>query len=127
MSCVRLFWLAGWFAAWGLLGGAHAQNMGSATSDSSELQTEPQDIAIQRQALAEQRDAILKNDEQRQAMCWQKFAVNACLIESRRIRRQALDPLAQQELVLNARERAWRSTQRDLRLLGKQPDKQGTP
>jgi hypothetical protein len=127
MIRVRLFWLAGWFAAWGLLGGAHAQIMGSATSDSSELQTEPQDIAIQRQALAEQRDAILKSDEKRQAMCWQKFAVNACLIESRRIRRQALDPLAQQELVLNAREREWRSTQRDLRLLGKQPDKQGTP
>jgi hypothetical protein len=127
MNRVRLFWLAAWFATWGLLGGAHAQNMGSAASDSAELQAEPQDIAIQRQSLAVQRDAILKADEQRQAMCWQKFAVNACLIESRRIRRQALDPLAQQELVLNARERAWRSTQRDLRLLGKQPDKQGTP
>ena len=127
MIRVRLFWLAGWFAAWGLLCGAHAQNTGSAILDNSELQGEPQDIAIQRQALAVQRDAILKNDEQRQAMCWQKFAVNACLIESRRIRRQALDTLAQQELVLNARERAWRSTQRDLRLLGKQPDKQDTP
>lgn len=127
MIRVRLFWLAVWFAVWGLLGLAHAQNLVAATSDYSEIQTVPQDIAIQRQALAAQRDAILKSDEQRQALCWQKFAVNACLIESRRIRRQALDPLAQQELVLNTRERQWRSEQRDLRLLGKQPDKQGTP
>ena len=127
MIRVRLFWLAGWLAAWGLLGLSHAQNLDAGTSDNSELQTVPQEITLQRQALAAQRDAILKSDEERQALCWQKFAVNACLIESRRIRRQALDPLAQQELVLNAREREWRSTQRDLRLLGKQPDRQGTP
>ena len=127
MIRVRLFWLAGWFAAWGLLGGAHAQNMGSAASDSAELQAEPQDIAIQRQALAVQRDAILKSDEQRQAICWQKFAVNACLIETRRIRRQALDPLAQQDLVLNAQEREWRTAQREQRLLGKQPETQTAP
>ena len=127
MIRVRLFWLAVWFAAWGLLGLAHAQNLEAAASDNSELQTVPQEIALQRQALAVQRDAILKSDEERQALCWQKFAVNACLIESRRIRRQALDPLAQQELVLNAREREWRSEQRELRLLGKQPAKQGTP
>lgn len=127
MIRVRLFGQAVWFAAWCLGGLVHAQNLEAPTSDNSERLAVPHDIALERQALAVQRDAILKSDEQRQILCWQKFAVNACLIESRRIRRQALDPLAQQELVLNAREREWRSEQRDLRLLGKQPAIQGTP
>jgi hypothetical protein len=87
----------------------------------------PAEIARQRQAVAVSREAILKSDEQRQAECWQKFAVNACLIETRRIRRQALDPLAQQDLVLNALEREWRSAQREQRLLGKQPETPAAP
>jgi hypothetical protein len=87
----------------------------------------PAEIARQRQAVSAMREAILKSDEQRQAACWQKFAVNTCLIEARRIRRQALDPLAQQDLVLNAQEREWRSAQREQRLLGKQPETQTTP
>jgi hypothetical protein len=49
------------------------------------------------------------------------------LIETRRIRRQALDPLSQQDLVLNAQEREWRSAQREQRLLGKQPETPATP
>lgn len=129
MIRLRLSWLAASVATCGFVAWAHAQNPEGAVpisaqalaSQGSDVQALPQDIALQRQALAVKRDAILKSDEQRQAQCWQKFAVNACLIESRRIRRQALDPLAQQELALNALERAWRSEQRDLRLLGKQP------
>ena len=135
MIPLRLSCLAACFAAWGLAGGAHAQNpevvapqtLAPALSSSSQSQDLPAEIARQRQAVATLREAILKSDEQRQAACWQKFAVNACLMETRRLRRQALDPLAQQDLVLNAKEREWRSAQREQRLLGKQTETQAPP
>jgi hypothetical protein len=131
----RFSCLAACFVAWGLAGGAHAQNpevvapqtLAPALSSSSQSQDLPAEIARQRQAVATLREAILKSDEQRQAACWQKFAVNACLMETRRLRRQALDPLAQQDLVLNAQEREWRSAQREQRLLGKQAETQAPP
>jgi hypothetical protein len=135
MSPVRLSRLLVAWAAWGLACGALAQNpeatstqsLDPALSASASSQDVPSEIARQRQAVAAQREAILKSDEQRQAACWQKFAVNVCLTETRRIRRQALDPLAQQDLVLNAQEREWRSAQREQRLLGKQPESQAAP
>jgi hypothetical protein len=135
MSPWRLSCLVACFAAWGLAGGARAQNpeaaamqsLATAPSASPQNVDVPAEIARQRQAVSAMREAILKSDEQRQAACWQKFAVNACLIETRRIRRQALDPLSQQDLVLNAQEREWRSAQREQRLLGKQPETPATP
>jgi hypothetical protein len=87
----------------------------------------PQAITRQRQALAAQRSVIGQAEEAQQAVCWQKFAVNACLSEARRARRQALEPLRQQELALNAQERLWRTEQRDKRLQGKQADTRETP
>jgi hypothetical protein len=135
MRPVRLSCLVACFAAWGLAGGALAQNPEAAAMQSwaptplapPQSLDVPAEIARQRQAVSAMREAILKSDEQRQAACWQKFAVNACLIETRRIRRQALDPLSQQDLVLNAQEREWRSAQREQRLLDKQPETQATP
>ena len=135
MSPWRLSCLAACFAAWGLSCGAHAQTPDAADAQSlapaplasPQSVDVPAEIARQRQAVSAMREAILKSDEQRQAACWQKFAVNTCLIEARRIRRQALDPLAQQDLVLNAQEREWRSAQREQRLLGKQPETQAKP
>jgi hypothetical protein len=87
----------------------------------------PEAITRQRQALAAQRSAIGQAEAQQQAVCWQKFAVNACLSDARRARRQALEPLRQQELALNAQERLWRSEQRERRLQGKQADTRETP
>ena len=87
----------------------------------------PERIAQDRQTLSVQREAILQGYEKQIASCWQKFAVNACLIEARRVRRQALDPLTQQELALNAQERAWRTEQRDKRLETKNPENRGAP
>ena len=87
----------------------------------------PQAIAWQRQALTEQRQAIFAQEQQQRAHCWQKFAVNACLSEARRTRRLALNPIHQQELLLNAQERAWRTEQRDVRLQNKQDDSQDKP
>ena len=87
----------------------------------------PEAITRQRQALAAHRSAIGLAEAQQQVVCWQKFAVNACLTEARRARRQALEPLRQQELALNAQERMWRTEQRDKRLQGKQTDARETP
>jgi hypothetical protein len=135
MIPLRLSCVVACFAAWSLAGGVHAQNLDAAAAQnlapalSSNAQNldVPAEIARQRQTVATLREAILKSDEQRQAACWQKFAVNSCLIETRRIRRQALDPLAQQDLVLNAQEREWRSAQREQRLLDKQSETQTAP
>jgi len=87
----------------------------------------PEAITRQRQALALQRNAIGQAEAQQQVVCWQKFAVNACLSEARRARRQALEPLRQQELALNAQERLWRTEQRERRLQNKQSDARDTP
>ena len=84
-------------------------------------------IARQRQALVAQRNAITQAEAAQQSACWQKFAVNACLTEARRARRQALEPLRQQELALNAQERLWRTEQRERRLQGKQTEGRDTP
>jgi hypothetical protein len=135
MSPLPLSCLATCFVAWGLIGGVHAQildaaaaqNLAPSLTASTPSLDVPTAIARQRQTLATLREAILKSDEERQAACWQKFAVNACLIETRRLRRQALDPLAQQDLVLNAQEREWRSAQREQRLLDKQPATPAAP
>jgi hypothetical protein len=87
----------------------------------------PEAITRARQALAAQRSVIGQAEEAQQAVCWQKFAVNACLSEARRARRNALEPLRQQELALNAQERLWRTQQRDKRLQGKQTEARETP
>jgi hypothetical protein len=87
----------------------------------------PEAITRQRLALAAQRSVIGQAEEAQQAVCWQKFAVNACLSDARRARRQALEPLRQQELALNAQERLWRTEQRERRLQGKQADTRETP
>jgi hypothetical protein len=87
----------------------------------------PEVIARQRQALEAQRSAIVQAEQIQQAACWQKFAVNVCLSEARLARRQALAPLRQQELALNAQERAWRNAQRERRLQDKQSETRGAP
>jgi hypothetical protein len=86
----------------------------------------PEAITRQRQALAAHRSAVGQAEAAQQAVCWQKFAVNACLSEARSTRRQALEPLRQQELALNAQERLWRTEQRDKRLQGKQTEARET-
>ena len=87
----------------------------------------PEVIARQRQALEAQRSAIVQAEQMQQAACWQKFAVNVCLSEARLSRRQALVPLRQQELALNAQERAWRNAQRERRLQVKPSEPRGAP
>lgn len=88
---------------------------------------EPEFIRVQREALAQDRQRIVIAYEEAAKACWQKFAVNACLSDARQVRRTALEPLKQQELVLNTQERLWRTEQRELRLQGKQPQEHSAP
>lgn len=79
----------------------------------------PADLRQQREVLAQTRAQVnAQHDLQAQA-CWQKFAVNDCLSAVRKSRRAQLDPIHQQELALNAQERAWRTRQREERLQDK--------
>ncbi len=82
----------------------------------------PEFIARQRDALSIERAAVMQAYEAQKKLCWQKFAVNPCLNDARRQRRQALHPLQEQELSLNAQERVWRTEQRNLRLQNKAPE-----
>jgi hypothetical protein len=88
---------------------------------------EPEFIRVQREAIAQDRQMVMSTYEQAAKACWQKFSVNACLSDARKARRTALEPLRQQDLVLNTQERLWRTEQRDLRLQGKQPENRSQP
>ncbi len=88
---------------------------------------DPESIRLQREAIAQQRDAIQAEFQQDSKACWQKFAVNTCLSQARLKQRKALEPLRQQDLVVNAQERQWRTEQRDIRLEGKQPSNADKP
>lgn len=88
---------------------------------------EPEFIRVQRETIAQERQVVMSTYEQAAKACWQKFAVNACLRDARKARRAALEPLRQQDLVLNTQERLWRTEQRDLRLQGKQPENRSQP
>jgi len=82
---------------------------------------QPEFIRVQREEIARQREVIMGIYQEEAKACWQKFAVNVCLSEARKKRRAALEPLRQQDLVLNEQERLWRTEQRNLRLESKQP------
>lgn len=88
---------------------------------------EPEFIRVQREHIASQRAEVMAVYQQEARACWQKFAVNACLSAARKNRRAALEPLRQQDLLLNAQERQWRTEQRSLRLEGKQPENRNPP
>jgi hypothetical protein len=130
--------LSVWFGAGCMLAGlllpVHAQNLLAANPQeghqafaNQDTDAVPERIAQERHTLSVQKAAVLQGYEKQTASCWNKFAVNACLLEARRARRQALEPLTQQELALNAQERAWRTEQRDKRLQEKQPENRGSP
>jgi hypothetical protein len=84
-------------------------------------------IAKEREVLAGQRQRVLDSFEEQSKVCWQKFAVNNCLIEARRMRRAGLEPIRQAELALNEQERRWRTQQRDERLQNKQTESTTKP
>ncbi|MGV0960860.1 MAG: hypothetical protein ACOYB1_13605 [Limnohabitans sp.] len=100
-----------------LISPAHAQ----ATDDV------PDAIAKERLVLSAKRSAVLAEFETRSQACWQKFAVNTCLMQARRIRRADMEPIRQAELALNEQERQWRTQQRNERLQNKQGEGAAKP
>jgi hypothetical protein len=82
----------------------------------------PEAIAKERAVLLARRHAIVAEFEQRSQACWQRFAVNDCISQARRVRRADLVPIRQAELALNEQERQWRTQQRNERVLGKQEE-----
>ena len=108
-------WFFGLLTCLSLL--AHAQ----ATNDV------PDAIAKERAVLSARRDAVLAEFETRSQVCWQKFAVNHCLMQARRIRRADMQPIRQAELALNEQERQWRTQQRNERLQNKQGEGAAKP
>lgn len=127
--------LAACVSAFGSVTVGHAQTVAPMSSGTHQevlpapvsAQDIPKMMAEKRQVLSEQREVIMQNFNRQQDACWQKFAVNACLIDVRRLRRQALDLLTPQELALNEQERLWRTQERDRRVLNKQPDPSVSP
>lgn len=101
--------------------------LSSGALNAQSLVGQPEFIRVQREEIAKQREAVMAVYQDDAKACWQKFAVNACLSDARRKRREALEPLRQQDLLLNAQERQWRTDQRHLRLEGKQPENRSTP
>lgn len=101
--------------------------VGAQTPEAQLGATVPERIAAQRESLKAQRAQITASYEAQARACWQVFAVNACLSDARRARRAAIEPIQQEELRLNAQERAWRTEQRNLRLEGKQAPEVSRP
>jgi hypothetical protein len=84
-------------------------------------------FAKEREVLGAQRQLVLDAFEERSQACWQKFAVNNCIIQARRTRRADLEPIRQAELAVNERERQWRTQQRNERLENKQAESAAKP
>ena len=81
------------------------------------------DIQAQRAAIAQEKKQVLDLFQSTSKACWQKFAVNDCLALARRQKYQALAPLDQREIQLNAKERELKELDRQQRLSDKASSK----
>ena len=79
-------------------------------------------IAEQRIALAEEKKVILDQFQVASKACWNQFAVNDCLFKAKQQKYQALSPLDQREMALNARQRVLKESERQQRIAGKTQD-----
>lgn len=71
--------------------------------------------AEQRVRIAQSRAAYQAQFRDREAACYQRFAVNDCLAESRRAEREILSDLRRQEIVINDEQRRRRGAAQLLR------------
>ncbi|MEY3923410.1 MAG: hypothetical protein RI915_1057 [Pseudomonadota bacterium] len=90
-----------------------------AQSENSMQLPETEVISQQRIALAEEKKIILDHFHEASKACWKQFAVNDCLFKARQQKYQALSPLDQREIALNARQRVLKEAERQQRILGK--------
>ena len=109
-SCYKavLFLFLGW-----------ACSLAMAQSDHSMLLPEIEAIAEQRIALAEEKKVILDHFQVAYKSCWKQFAVNDCLFKAKQQKYQALSPLDQREIALNARQRVLKELERQQRISDK--------
>ena len=80
-------------------------------------------IQAQRTLIAQEKKQVLDQFQTISKACWQKFAVNDCLALARRQKYQALAPLDQREIQLNAKERELKELDRQQRLTDKASSK----
>lgn len=109
-SCNKavLFLILGWACA-----------IAMAQSENSMQLPETKAIAQQRIALAEEKKVILNHFHEASKACWKQFAVNDCLFKAKQQKYQALAPLDQLEMALNARQRVLKELERQQRISGK--------
>ena len=94
-------------------------SLAMAQSDHALQLPETQAIAEQRSALAEEKKVILNQFQTAYKVCWKQFAVNDCLFIAKQQKYQALAPLDQLEMALNARQRVLKELERQQRISGK--------
>lgn len=94
-SLVRIAWIVACLATSGA-GGVFAQAPDMVSPDV-------------RAQIARERDAVQKHHDAQIQACGQKFAVNDCIHEARKLRSARLDELRKQELQINERERRHRA------------------
>ena len=109
-SCNKavLFLFLGWTCA-----------IAKAQSEISIQLPETQAIAQHRIALAAEKKVILDHFQEASKACWKQFAVNDCLFKAKQQKYQALSPLDQREIALNARQRVLKEAERQQRISGK--------
>ena len=88
------------------------------TENSMQL-LETEAIAQQRIALVEEKKVILDHFHEASKGCWKQFAVNDCLFKAKQQKYQALSPLDQREIALNARQRVLKELERQQRISDK--------
>ena len=96
-----------------------ACTLAMAQSENSMQAPEMKAIAEQRLALAEEKKVIMDHFQESSKACWKQFAVNDCLFKSKQHKYQALSPLDQREIALNARLRILKESERQQRISGK--------
>ena len=79
-------------------------------------------LTAERARLQAERAQVEQNHEANLRACWQRFAVNDCLIRERRALRQAQAPLKARDLELADQERALREQQRLQRLSARESE-----
>jgi len=109
-SCNKavLFLILGWACA-----------IAMAQSENSMQLPETEAIAQQRVALAEEKKVILDHFHEASKACWKQFAVNDCLFKAKQQKYQALSPLDQRDIALNARQRVLKELERQQRISDK--------
>jgi hypothetical protein len=96
-----------------------ACTLAMAQSENSMQAPEMKAIAEQRLALAEEKKVIMDHFQESSKACWKQFAVNDCLFKAKQHKYQALSPLDQREIALNARLRILKESERQQRISGK--------